>query len=193
MNTVQKIKVWDGIVRIFHWSLLIAFVSAYWTAQAGKQEIHERIGYFITALLVIRIIWGFVGTTHARFSNFLYSPATVVNYVKAIVKGHPERHLGHNPAGGVSVVILILTLLAITITGFVVLAVIDFGGPLLGLLHNMSDQWAYNFLSAHTILVKVMLGLIVFHLAGVIVACFQHRENLVSAMITGHKYYNNEH
>jgi len=106
MNEDNKVKVWDIFIRFFHWSLLMSICLLYVTAQSGMQVLHPLIGYFITAILLIRILWGFIGTSHARFSNFVHSPKAILDYMKDIFKGHPERHIGHNPAGGIMVVAL---------------------------------------------------------------------------------------
>jgi len=183
----HKVRVWDRFVRFFHWSLVIAFALAYWSAKAGKHELHALLGYFMVALVLARLVWGMIGSRYARFSNFIHAPAEVLRYLKAIAAGHPRRFLGHNPAGGIMVIALLATLVFITFTGLTVLAVIDFDGPLLGLLKPMTDQEAYAAWSSHAYAVNIILGMVGLHLLGVIVATLQHRENLVRAMITGYK------
>ncbi len=182
-----KIRVWDRFVRFFHWSLVVSFALAYWSAKAGKHELHALLGYFIVVLVLARLVWGFVGSHHARFSSFIHAPAEVLRYLKAIAAGHPRRFLGHNPAGGIMVIALLATLVFITFTGLTVLAVIDFDGPLLGILKPMTDQEAYTAWSSHAYAVNIILGMVGLHLLGVILATLQHKENLVLAMITGHK------
>lgn len=182
-----KIRVWDRFIRFFHWSLVVSFALAYWSAKAGKHELHALLGYFIVVLVLARLVWGFVGSRHARFSSFIHAPAEVLRYLKAIAAGHPRRFLGHNPAGGIMVIALLATLVFITFTGLTVLAVIDFDGPLLGILKPMTDQEAYTAWSSHAYAVNIILGMVGLHLLGVILATLQHKENLVVAMITGHK------
>jgi cytochrome b len=174
-------------VRFFHWSLVLAFALAYWSAKAGKHELHALLGYFLVGLVLARLVWGMIGSHYARFTNFIHAPAEVLRYLKAIAAGHPRRFLGHNPAGGIMVIALLATLVFITFTGLTVLAVIDFDGPLLGLLKPMTDQEAYAAWSSHAYAVNIILGMVGLHLLGVIVATVQHRENLVRAMITGYK------
>ena len=183
----QKIRVWDRFVRFFHWSLVISFALSYWSAKAGKHELHALFGYFLVGLVLVRLVWGLVGSRYARFTNFIHTPAEVLRYLKAIAAGHPRRFLGHNPAGGIMVIALLATLVFITFTGLTVLAVIDFDGPLLGLLKPMTDQEAYAAWSSHAYAVNIILGMVGLHLAGVILATVQHKENLVRAMITGYK------
>lgn len=183
----QTTKVWDAFIRFFHWSLVLAFTAAYLTFQFGMQETHAILGYFITTLVALRFVWGFIGSTHARFNDFIYPPKTVLRYLRAILKGHPQRYLGHNPAGGVMVLAMLVTLIVITVSGLVILATIEFDGPLLGSLHNVTDNTAYTFREVHEVFVNVALGLIALHIVGVISASIQHRESLVKAMITGRK------
>lgn len=182
-----KTLVWDRFVRFFHWSLVITFALAYWSAKAGKHELHAWLGYFLVVLVLARLVWGMIGSFHARFSNFVHSPTIVLRYLKAIATNHPRRFLGHNPAGGIMVVALLATLVCITFTGLTVLAVIDFDGPLVDLLKPMSDQQAFAAWSFHAYAVNIILGLVGLHLLGVLVASIQHKENLVRAMITGYK------
>lgn len=183
----QQVKVWDGFVRFFHWSLVLSFVAAYLTFQFGMQETHAILGYFITGLIVFRVIWGFMDSKYARFSNFIYGPKTVISYLKSIRAGHPAHYLGHNPAGGIMVLALLFTLVVVTISGLVILGTIEFDGPLVGVLHNISDETAYTFREIHEICVNVMLVLIGLHIVGVILASVQHKESLVKAMLTGYK------
>ena len=187
-----KIRVWDRFVRFFHWSLVISFTLSYWSAKAGKHELHAVLGYFVVGLVLARLFWGLYGSRHARFSNFIHAPAAVLHYLKAIASGHPRRYLGHNPAGGIMVVALLAALVFITFTGLTVLAVIDFDGPLLGMMKTMTDQEAYAAWSSHAYAVNIILAMVGLHLLGVILASFQHKENLVHAMITGLKYPDEE-
>jgi len=166
------IKVWDPIVRLFHWSLVIAFTVAWLTGDELK-SVHEWAGYTIVGLLVIRIIWGLVGTSYARFSNFLYRPSTVMSFLLDTARFRAGRYLGHNPAGGAMVVALLAILAATTATGVMM----------------MSDAyWGVEWVEdAHEIAANLAIALVGLHLAGVFVASAEHRENLVGAMITGRK------
>ena len=182
-----SIRVWDRFVRLFHWSLVASFALSYWSAKAGWHELHALLGYFLAGLIVARLYWGLLGSRHARFSDFVHSPGAVLHYLKTIATGHPRRFLGHNPAGGMMVVALLAVLAVISVTGLAVLAVIDFDGPLLALTHAVSDQQAYDLREAHALAVNVVLARAGLHLLGVLLASFQHKENLVRAMITGDK------
>ena len=182
-----KIQVWDSFVRFLHWSLVISFTLSYWSAKAGKHELHAVLGYFVVGLVLARLFWGLYGSRYARFSNFIHAPATVLHYLKAIDSGHPPRYLGNNPPGRIHVVTLLATLVFITFTGLSVLAVIDFDGPLVGLMKTLTDQEAHAAWSSHAYAVTILLAMVGVHLLGVILASFQHKENLVRAMVTGLK------
>lgn len=180
-------KVWDGFVRFFHWALVLAFAASYWTSQSGMQNTHMVLGYLITLLVATRIVWGFIGTRYARFRNFIYSPRTVLGYLKAIATGHPPYYRGHNPAGGAMVVALLGALVLAITAGYIAMMVIEFEAPLPGLLIHLTDAQAHFWREVHETTIDVLLVMIGLHLAGVVLASIQHRENLVRAMITGNK------
>ncbi|MBL7003110.1 MAG: cytochrome b/b6 domain-containing protein [Gammaproteobacteria bacterium] len=170
----KKIKVWDFFIRFFHWSLVTAFIVAYVT-EDDFLTVHTWAGYLILGLLLARIIWGFVGTKSAKFSDFVYSFKTIKEFLADTLQLKAKRYLGHNPAGGLMVIFLILSLLATTITG-VVLVEVTLSNFLLEVIEEVHEFFA-NF----------TLLLVFIHVAGVIVESFIHQENLVSAMITGLK------
>ena len=116
---MQKIKVWDLFVRFFHWALAFTIILQLITAE-NFANLHAKIGYFIIILLVIRIFWGFFGTEHARFKDFIYPPDDIGNYLKGLVKGNPKHYIGHNPAGGAMACLLLIVLAFITLTGILV-------------------------------------------------------------------------
>jgi cytochrome b len=166
------IQVWDVAVRVFHWGLVGGFVAAFLTAGAyGK--LHTAIGYVVVSLVLFRIVWGFAGTRHARFTDFVRSPFAVLRYLRDLAAGRSPRHLGHNPAGGLMIVALLALFLVLGITGPLMLTSAFFGNALIETLHHSA---AY-----------AILGLLPLHLAGVVVASVIHRENLVAAMVTGRK------
>ena len=189
MNSVRQahIKVWDPLVRSFHWLLLLSFIVAYGSIKAGMQELHMICGYLLCGLLAMRIVWGVIGGTYARFASFIYRPRTVMVYLRSILRGNPQRHLGHNPAGGMMVISLLLLLLAVALSGLVILAAIEYEGPLLGLTGGLSDAWAYRFVDFHRLAVDVVWVMVLMHIVGVVLASVQHRENLVLSMFNGYK------
>ncbi len=167
-----QIKVWDILVRFFHWSLVLAYILVWLTSEMWEGA-HNYIGYFIGGLIAIRIIWGLIGTKYARFSQFIYRPSTVISYIKDSLQNKAKRYIGHNPAGGAMVVALLLSLIAVTVTGIMMTMVTFFG-----------LEWVEELHEAAAFLTLIFVGL---HVAGVIFASREHKENLVKAMITGWK------
>jgi cytochrome b len=168
----STVKVWDPIVRLFHWSLVIAFTIAWLTGDELKR-IHEWAGYTIVGLLVLRIFWGLVGTPYARFGSFLYRPSAVMSFLLDTARFRAKRYLGHNPAGGAMIVALLTMLAATTATG---------------IMMTSDAYWGVAWVEdVHELAANLALVLVGLHLAGVFVASVEHRENLVRAMITGRK------
>jgi cytochrome b len=167
-----EVKVWDPLVRTFHWSLLAAFVVA-WTTGDELDRIHVLAGYVVLGLVAFRILWGLVGSKHARFTDFVRWPATVAAYVRDIVRFRAKRYVGHNPAGGAMVIALLVMLGLISATGYMMTTDVFWG-----------VEWVEE---AHELAVNATLGLVLVHILGVALASFEHRENLVRAMFTGRK------
>lgn len=166
------IRVWDPFVRIFHWSLVGLFVLAFATGDE-MEWLHLAAGYAIAALVLLRLIWGFVGSKHARFSDFVRTPHEVTAYARSVIRLRAPRYLGHNPAGGVMIIVLLAMLIGISGTG---------------LMMTMDAFWGAEWLEdLHEGLVFITLGLIALHVIGVIFSSIEHGENLVKAMITGRK------
>lgn len=166
------VPVWDRFVRIFHWSL-VGLIAIAWLSEDGPRWLHENAGYTVAGLLAARILWGFVGSPHARFSDFVRSPAAVLGYLRDLLQGRDARFLGHNPAGGAMILALIETVAATAATGWL-LTKDRFSGS------GMIEE-------AHETCATLILLLASAHVAGVVLESLRHRENLVSAMITGHK------
>lgn len=168
----ETVKVWDIFVRLFHWSLVASFAIA-WLSADEWGKIHDWTGYIAAGLVGARIVWGLVGTRYARFSNFLGSPASIVNYLGRIIRGTEERYVGHNPAGGAMIVVLLLGVLGLGVTGWM-----------------MTDNafWGVAWVAdLHEMLANAMLVLVALHIAGVVLASWRHGENLIGSMITGRK------
>jgi cytochrome b len=187
-NGAATIKVWDLPIRLFHWTLVAGFASAYLTAKFRYGDIHTLIGYALCALLAARLYWGMFGSQYSRFGSFIFSPRETLAYMRSMFGKHPAKHYyGHNPAGALMVFALLGLLAAIFATGLVTLAAIDFEGPLLALERSMSDEASYAVLETHEFLSNAALALVALHLMGVIGGSIQHGENLVRAMVTGYK------
>lgn len=165
-------QVWDLLVRLFHWTLVVAFATAWATADEW-QRVHELSGYLIVSLLVARVLWGFIGEPHARFRDFVRSPAVVGRYLVDELRGRATRYVGHNPAGGAMVIAMLVVLGLTAVTGIMM----SQGVPATG-------EWLEE---VHEFCASLALFLVVLHVAGVIWSSALHRENLVKAMVTGRK------
>lgn len=177
-------KIWDPAVRVFHWTLVIAFLAS-WLAGDDLQALHVYSGYLIGLLLAFRLIWGFIGSRHARFTDFVRRPSAVLDYFKQAVRLKAPRYLGHNPAGGAMVVALLASLTITVVSGISLYAATDFAGPLAGVFRG---GFAADVLEElHEFGANLTLALVAMHVIGVLFSSLAHRENLIRAMITGRK------
>jgi cytochrome b len=186
MNTEpsRDIQVWDPALRLFHWTLAASFLVAYVTEDDWKW-LHVNAGYLIGILIVLRLGWGFVGPRHARFSDFVRAPREVLAYAKDALNLRAPRYIGHNPAAGVMVVALLVSLTLTVLTGIALYGATDFAGPLAGVWRG---ELAADVLEeTHEAGANLTLFLVVLHLGGVLFTSFEQGENLVKAMITGRK------
>jgi cytochrome b len=168
----NRILVWDLPTRWFHWLLAASFAGAWLTSESERySDLHVMLGYTLLGLIAFRLVWGFAGSRHARFKDFAYSPAKVVQYLKSLVSGKPEHYLGHNPAGAVAIFLLLALGLATGITGWLT-------------YNEIGGEW---FEDVHEFFANSMLIVVGVHIAGVIVSSFLHRENLARSMVTGYK------
>lgn len=166
------VRVWDPIVRIFHWSLVGLFAFAFMTGDEWKSA-HVLAGYCIAALVALRIGWGFIGSRHARFTDFVKGPRTTLIFLQDTLKMRARRYLGHNPAGGAMVMTMLAALAVIVSTGYAM---------------TTDAYWGVEWVEElHVTVVYLTLGLIALHVAGVVLASVEHGENLVRAMVTGMK------
>jgi cytochrome b len=182
----KAIEVWDPIVRVFHWVLVAAFFIAYVT-EDELMTLHAYAGYTIMGLLVVRVVWGLIGSRHARFSNFIYSPATTIAYLKDVFTLKAKRYVGHNPAGGWMIILMMCSLLLTTFTGLVVYGVEEQAGPLLNYVSTMPHWMGEAFEEVHEFFANFTLFLVFIHVGGVVVESFLHHENLARSMWTGKK------
>lgn len=176
-NENPSVRVWDLPTRIFHWSLAASFIVAFVTSESEKwRDIHVFAGYSLAGLIAFRLLWGFVGGAHARFADFLPTPAKLVAYLKSLLAGRPQLYVGHNPAGAVAIFLLLAGGLVVAASGYATYN--EFGG------HFMEE--------VHEVAANGMMALVIIHLAGVVVSSWLHHENLVKAMITGRKQAHHE-
>ena len=168
----DSVRVWDPIVRLFHWCLVSCMVAS-WLSAERFSDLHQVLGYAIASLLGVRVVWGFFGTRYARFSQFVRNPRRVWTYLGDVRVGREARYLGHNPAGGAMVVALLLVIAGTAATGW--WQTTDAGWGV---------EWVQNL---HHGLANLILVMVALHLGGVFLASYRHRENLVKAMVTGFK------
>lgn len=183
----DTVPVWDIFTRLFHWSLALVFFGAYFSAQYNHSVLHEFLGYGLIFLLMFRLIWGFLGGPYARFKSFLFSPQQTWRYLISLRTNSPEHYLGHNPLGALMVFALLGGLVVMSVSGLIILAGIEYEGPLQSWANEFSDAFVYFIQHAHEIMATLMLCLILFHVAGALLASVHHKENLVVAMFTGRK------
>lgn len=181
----KRIKVWDPAVRLGHWAMGGLVLGAFLTAERDDWiPVHTRLGLALLGLVVFRVVWGFVGSRHARFREFVRSPREVLAYAKQYARGEVRAHLGHNPLGGVMVVALLATLLSVTLTGLAVYLGPEWGGPLTAVL---TPSTAHGVKEVHEAAAELLPWLVGFHVAGVVMSSFLERQNLVKGMFTGLK------
>ncbi|MGX1197631.1 cytochrome b/b6 domain-containing protein [Parvibaculum sp. MBR-TMA-1.3b-4.2] len=208
------VKVWDPFIRVFHWVLAIGFTVAYLT-EGEPEWLHITAGFTVAGLVAARIVWGFVGPQHARFSDFTYSPAKVFGYLRDLVTFRAKRYIGHSPAGGAMVIALLISLAGTTGTGAYMYffgegegasrqesftpekAILAAEGLIVtpayadedeyGEEHEGGEHEEDSLEEIHEFFANLTLFLVILHLGGVALASFAHKENLPRAMVTGEK------
>jgi len=177
------IRVWNPLIRIFHWSLVLLFFVAYLTEDDWMQ-IHSYAGYTITLLVLFRLLWGVIGTHYARFSNFVVNFKKIKHYLKQLLSGNPVHYLGHNPAGALMILILLASVFIVTVSGMSLYAT-EAQGPLAATFVSFMSEDRLE--DIHEFFANFTLLLVLVHILGVVVSSFLHKENLVRAMLTGNK------
>ena len=179
-----RIRIWDGPVRVFHWSIVLILPALWWTAEHDQMEWHKRLGYVALGLIVFRLLWGVFGSSTARFSSFVRGPAKVWRYARSLTTRElGEATIGHNPMGGLSVVALLLLLTGEVVLGLFCVDVDGLeSGPLADRISFDGGRIAAHW---HALLFNGLLGLIGLHLLAIAFYFVARRENLVGPMITG--------
>jgi cytochrome b len=164
--------VWDPLVRIFHWTVVLGIVLNYFVLATGKAP-HRYVGYGVAAALAVRVVWGFIGSPHARFSDFVTSPRAVLSHLAAAVVRRDRRYLGHNPAGGAMALALMILIALTCRTGW---------------MQGLDAFWGVEWVQEmHELCANLILAMAAVHVFAAIMESVVHRENLVLAMITGRK------
>ena len=175
MNTtvsIKKVRVWDKFVRFFHWSLVACVLANFFVIDDGE-TVHQWLGYTASILVCARIVWGFIGSRHARFSDFFPTPAAIRQHLRDMMSGSKEHHDGHNPLGAVVMLAMLAIVLSLGATGY---------------LQTTDAFWGEEWLQElHEGLASALIAIAGFHALAAIVMSRIERTNLVAAMITGVK------
>jgi len=164
--------IWDLPIRAFHWSLVLSFAGAYLTGDNDHYAfLHITCGFTVLGLIFFRFIWGFMGSRYARFKNFIADLPEIFTYLKSLLSRSPRHYVGHNPAGGVAIIVILILGLTTTISGWMEYEDLDIA--YIEVIHELSAD--------------AMIGLVFVHVAAVLFSSFLHRENLLRAMLTGCK------
>jgi cytochrome b len=183
-EAARRVLVWDLPTRLFHWLLVALLVAAYVTMRLNWMDWHVRAGEAVLALVLFRIAWGFVGCETARFTRFLASPPAAARHLCRLFRREPDEQLGHNPAGGWMVLILLLLLFGETLTGIVDNNDVADVGP----LTEIMPAWVANLVtSLHALLWDALLAAIALHVAAIVTYAIAKRQNLLGPMFTGRK------
>lgn len=173
MTSGARVRVWDRFVRAFHWCLVASFLTAYFsTSSIGL--VHKYSGLAALGLVAARVVWGFVGSRHARFASFVPGPRTLWNYLRALAHLREPRHLGHNPAGAVMILFMLAMMVGLGVTGWML---------------TLDAFWGDETVETiHALLTDIVLIAVVIHVCANVYMSFRGRENLVASMVTGYKY-----
>lgn len=167
-----QVKVWDPVVRLFHWTLALGCIGNL-TVLREVEPLHEIVGYVILGAIAIRILWGFVGSAHARFSDFIPGPKRLIGYLASLIRGKAPRYIGHNPGGALMMLALVGLATVCGVTG---------------VMMEQDAFWGVEWVEdVHETAANLILALAVFHVLAALVESWHHRENLVRSMITGRK------
>jgi cytochrome b len=168
----KNVLIWDAPVRVFHWLMVLCFAGAYITAESETWRlVHVTLGYTMAGLVAFRLVWGLAGTPYARFASFVRGPKAVMAYVRSMLSGQPEHHIGHNPAGALAIVAMLALTVGIGATGWAT-------------YNDIAGEWVAK---VHELAANTMLLVVGVHIAGVVIASLLHKENLLRSMVTGRK------
>ncbi len=180
---MKKIKVWDGAVRLSHLMFGLLILGAFLTSDEDERTLlHTRLGLALLAVVIFRVVWGFTGTTHARFRDFVRGPHTIIKSFRNMLRGQPDHVIGHNPVGAVMVIALLVLMVLVTLSGVVVALGPEWSGPL-----AISEGVADAVKEVHEFCAWAIPVLVVFHVAGVVISSVLEKQNLIKGMVTGFK------
>jgi cytochrome b len=187
-ENMYSIRVWDIPTRLFHWVLVGLVIFSFITGKIGvtTMKYHEMSGFAILVLVGFRLVWGFIGGQQSRFRTFIKGPATVIRYASSLLSKDSKRHIGHNPLGGWSILAMLISLLIQVGTGLFANDDILTEGPFYALVSKQTSDWLTGI---HYLNQKILLVLVLIHIAAVIFYLIAKRENLIKPMITGNKIW----
>ncbi|MDR3413569.1 MAG: cytochrome b/b6 domain-containing protein [Formivibrio sp.] len=168
---MNKIRVWDPLVRILHWTLVICVMSN--LMNESGHFAHRTLGLIASGVVIVRFFWGFVGPRYARFSDWFPTPSRLIPYVKALLRNEAPRHIGHNPAGAVMMLILMALVVSLGTSGYLMTTDTFYG-----------DEWLQGL---HEGLANILIGSVVLHVAAALYESWKHGENLIASMLHGKK------
>jgi len=168
---MKTIRVWDPLVRLLHWTLVICVLSN--LLNESGETVHRFLGYTASAVVLLRFVWGFVGGQYARFADWFPTPSRLFPYLKALLRNDAPRHIGHNPAGAVMMLILLVLVVSLGATGYLMTSEAFFG-----------EDWLEEI---HGTLADLLIGSVVLHVGAALFESWKHRENLVASMVHGRK------
>lgn len=182
---IASARIWDPLVRVGHWALVAAFTVAYVSGEEWD-ALHANAGYVVLGIVLWRVLWGFIGSPHARFRDFVHRWPTVRAHLRDLARLDPPRYRGHNPAGGWMVVLLLVMLVVATVSGIAAYGG-EGHGPMAALMTGWPGWLHGAFEEIHEVTANLTLLLVAIHVAGVLVESWLTRENLIRAMVTGRK------
>ena len=168
----RTVKVWDRFIRAFHWSLVACVLTNFFVIDDGA-SVHQWLGYSACALVLARIVWGFIGSRHARFADFFPTPATIRKHLTELASGALQHHDGHNPVGALMMLSMLAVVLCLGLTGFLQTTDVFWG-----------EEWLQEL---HEMLASTLIAFAGIHAAAAVVMSHLERTNLIAAMITGVK------
>lgn len=171
-------KLWDPLIRIFHWSIAAIFVANYFFNEAGD-DWHQWLGYVAVAWLLVRFFWGFFGKGAARWADFFPTRTNLTQHLTALVKGESYHRRGHSPLGGLVMILMMLCILSLGITGFMMSEIDYFWG----------EDWVINL---HSWVANTLLTLVLIHIFAALFESYRLKENLPLSMITGKRRVENK-
>ncbi|MCC6620383.1 MAG: cytochrome b/b6 domain-containing protein [Deltaproteobacteria bacterium] len=171
---MKRVLIWDLPVRLFHLLLGVAFVGAFAISQLADDDgpwfsAHMLLGLLMAFMVVLRLLWGFFGTRHARLGSFAFGPRAVLRYLGGAIRGRPTRHAGHNPGAAVAIFVMFVCVIGLAVTG---------------IMMGRGDE---SVEGVHELLAYGLLVAVIAHLVGVALHTFRHRENITRSMIDGTK------